>query len=352
MDEYLLGPELVETMKFRLVTRDAKLLITVTPIDGITEFLSSYLKGAETIKTDVAELLGGETVPYIQKASRKDAAMIYFHTKWNPFGGYDRMAKDLANAPRDQILTRAYGVPVGMLVGQFPGFKKSVNVMKHEDMMKIVSDNNRVTRYVGIDPAPNKRWFVIWVAIDEGGTWYVYREWPDKTYGDWATMGANGRSRYAEASKPDMKGIRDYVELMAMEEDGEIVYERLIDPRMGATPRQIEEGTTTIINQLEEEGCTVLPAPGALEEAGIALIRGLLSYNDEKPIDSINRPKFYISERCENTIDSLLNYTASEGQTEAWKDPIDVLRYIATSEPRFEPFANKPNIGVKKYGSY
>lgn len=335
LDEYLQGPDLVNTLRFRLATRDAKMLITFTPIDGITEFLAGYLNGAETVATDKAELLDNATVPYIQKAQRRDAAIIYFHTKWNPFGGYERLAKDLKDRPRDEILTRAYGVPVSTLTGQFPMFRRAINVMKHADMMSIVRDDKAVTRYMGIDPAPNKRWFIIWMAIDRAGTWYVYREWPDKSYGDWAEMGANNKSRYAEASKPDGKGIRDYVELFEIEENGEKIYERLIDPRMGATPRQVEEGTTTIINQLEDEGCVVLPAPGAKIEAGLALLNGLMSYNADKPIDAANRPSFYISDRCENTIDSLLNYTGAE-TNEAWGDPIDVLRYLATAEPVFE----------------
>jgi hypothetical protein len=66
--------------------------------------------------------------------------------------------------------------------------------------------------------------------------------------------------------------------------------------------------------------------------AGIASINNLLSYDNTKEIDAINRPSLYISESCENTIDALLNYTASEGPNEAWKDPIDVIRYLAFSD--------------------
>ena len=349
LDEYLLGPDLVNTLRFRLATRDAKMILTFTPIDGITEFLNGYVTGAETLETrNVSQFEHvTEAVPYIQVAKKNEAALIYFHSDKNPFGGPKRLAKDLKGKSRDEILTRFYGVPVKMMTGQFPKFRRSVNVMKHEDMMAIVRDNNRVTRYVSIDPAPTKRWFVTWIAVDEEGTWYVYREWPDKTYGDWAETGQNNKSRLGEASKPDGKGIRDYVELFGELENGEKIYERLIDPRMGATPRQIEDGTTTIIQQLEDEDIIVIPAPGGLEDHGLAKLNGLMKWNDSQPVDATNRPSFYISDQCEQTIDSLLNYTATEGPTEAWKDPIDTLRYAAAAEIAHE---SNFNMGTTRIG--
>lgn len=337
LDEYLLGSDLVNTLRFRLATRNAKMLLTFTPINGITEFLASYLKGVETVETRKAELLENKEVPYIQHSRYRNAGIVYFHSQWNPFGGYDRLVRDLLGRPKDEIMTRAYGIPKAILTGQFPLFSRRVNVISEESMQKILGDTHNVTLYMGIDPAPNKRWFMIWVAVASDGTWYIYREWPDISYGPWAEIGQNGKSRFAEASKPDGKGITDYVNLIRELEQGEKINERIIDPRMGATPRQIEEGTTTIIDQLAEHDLFVIPSLGtggnvAEITAGIASINNLLSYDSTKEIDAINRPSLYISESCENTIDALLNYTASEGPNEAWKDPIDVIRYLAFSD--------------------
>jgi hypothetical protein len=60
----------------------------------------------------------------------------------------------------------------------------------------------------------------------------------------------------------------------------------------------------------------------------------LIGFNVDKPVDGANRPMFYISDACENTISCLLNYTGSEGYKEAWRDAIDCLRYAATAEVR------------------
>ena len=53
LDEYLGDASLVNTLRFRLATRNSKLVIGFTPIDGYTPFISEYLKGAETKKPEV-----------------------------------------------------------------------------------------------------------------------------------------------------------------------------------------------------------------------------------------------------------------------------------------------------------
>jgi len=42
-DEYLIGPELLNTLRFRLATRNSKLIVTFTPIDGYTEVVLSLI---------------------------------------------------------------------------------------------------------------------------------------------------------------------------------------------------------------------------------------------------------------------------------------------------------------------
>jgi hypothetical protein len=70
-------------------------------------------------------------------------------------------------------------------------------------------------------------------------------------------------------------------------------------------------------------------------ENGIQLLNNLLSYDDTKPIDSLNAPKLYISDRCQNIIFALSEYTGQGGRSENTKDPVDVLRYLAVSNPDF-----------------
>jgi len=129
LDEYLGDAALVNTLRFRLATRNSKMLLGFTPIDGYTPFVSDYLKGAETLETKTASLLNGEQVPVIQYSPERDAGVVYLHSDENPFGGYDRIAKDLKNANRDTIMVRAYGLPTKSMNSLLPNFRPEVNVL-------------------------------------------------------------------------------------------------------------------------------------------------------------------------------------------------------------------------------
>lgn len=346
LDEYLMGPQLVETLGYRFATCNAKMLLTFTSIDGETEFVAQYTKGAKTVQTrQVNQFPDITEVPYIEKATKRDAGIIYFHSDKNPFGGWERVAKEVEHKSRAVKLVRFYGVPDKRKDGMFPMFKRSVNVMRHQDMAEIVRVDSKVTRYMVVDPGEAKKWFCTWIAVGQDGTWYVYRDFPDKSYGNWAEYGQNrqgqSKSRLGEASKVDGRGLAGYKELFENLEAGEKIYERLIDPRAGARRKEVEEGTIDTIQQMDDLGMTFIPAPGGQEAFGIDKLRGLMEYNDEAEITHENRPKFYVSDDCEQTIDCIMNYTGTEGPNEAWKDGIDTLKYAAAAEINFvDPFGS------------
>ena len=128
LDEYLGDSALVNTLRFRLATRNSKLLIGFTPIDGFTPFISEYLKGAETLETREAELLNYKQVPVRQYSPDRDASVVYLHSDENPFGGYERIAKDLKGRSTEDIMVRAYGIPVKSMTSLLPLFSTEVNV--------------------------------------------------------------------------------------------------------------------------------------------------------------------------------------------------------------------------------
>ena len=330
-DEYLVGPELLTTLRFRLATRNSKLIVTFTPIDGYTEVVRDYVQGAETIRSKQAELLKGRNVPYLQKSKNRDAGIIYFHSKDNPFGGYDRIAKDLAGRPEPEILTRAYGIATKSISTKFPNFSREINVVPHETI-----DLKGKTKYFILDPAGRKNWFMTWIAVDASDTWFVYREWPDVNVGDWAKW-SGGKWSGGEGAKGLGYGIRDYVDLITRSESdtGDSIFERLIDPRLGAAKYQTQTGASSIIEDLSDAGLSFIPAPGIDIEDGLQALQTKMAYNKKLPVDSMNRPHFYISDRCQNTIQALQEYTADGGSDEAWKDPVDCLRYAAVSGIRF-----------------
>lgn len=349
-DEYLGGMELLDRLYLRLATRNAKLLLTFTPKDGITETVSNFIREAETIERRDAELLrtlhkqANCEVPYVQVNRKKNTAILYFHTKDNPWSGYESVVEMCAaKGDMNYTLTAAYGVPTKSYSTKFPKFSTAVNVKPREWIEKQIAEvvNPRTgkktantTRYQIIDPAGRKNWFMAWVAVAEDGTWFIYREFPDvPTYGRWAEPGKEGKWKPGEGAKGRGLGYKSYIELIGELEDGEEIYLRLIDPRLGAQRYQKDEGDSSIIDELNELDFIVTPAPGMEIEDGLQDLVDLMDYDTTRPIEwGTNRPYLYVSEECENIIEAFSEYTGDGGKNEPHKDPIDVLRYGASAK--------------------
>lgn len=340
LDEYLLGMDLIDRLYLRLATFNAKLLISFTPKDGETETVKNYRQKAVTIESKfVSEGLSQpRRVPYYQENKAMNTGICYFHSKDNPWSGYETLLEQCLNKGEDDYtLTALYGVPTKNISTKFPRFQPELNVLKDEVIKERIKG---CTHYMVLDPAGSKPWFMCWIAVDPTDTWYVYREWPDSTHGDWA-IERGGKWTQGDACKQKLGyGVKDYVELIRTLEDGEEILERIIDPRMGAAKYSSEHGgQSDFISDLEREGLVFIPAPGIEEEPGIQAIQDKLAYNTGKTIDGNNRPHFYISDRCENIILALQEYDGSSRE-HPLKDPIDVLRYAAVRQiPYIDPKA-------------
>jgi len=334
-DEYLGGMELLDRLYLRLATRNAKMLLTFTPKDGITETVSNFIREAETLERRDAPLLrdlhkqANCEVPYVQVNTKKKTAILYFHTHDNPWSGYESVV-EMCEAKGDvnYTLTAAYGVPTKSYSTKFPKFSTSVNVVKRDSI-----PTKDVTLYQIIDPAGMKNWFMCWIAVDPAGCWWVYREWPDvPSVGRWAEPGKEGKWRPGEGAKGRGMGYKAYIETILELEEGEEISERLIDPRLGASRFQRDDGDSCIMDELIELDFLVKPAPGMEIEDGLQDLVALMDYDQSRPIDGLNRPRFYVSEDCQNIIEALAEYTGEGGKNEAHKDPIDVLRYGASAK--------------------
>lgn len=319
---------LMETLKYRLFTYHGRLIISFTVVDGWNDTIEKILSKTRTIEKRYSETMKMD-LPVMQESLSMDSCCIHYAwTEDNPFTDIKEFWKMNATADTATKLARAYGIPTKSIAGIFPFFDVDVNMIAHEELPWTGKPDYPVTRYMACDPAGSKNWFMLWVAVDAKGTWWVYREWPD--YDDWALSGGKD----GPAMKGSGKGIRDYVDLIKDSEGEEEIYERFIDPRMGAAERPTQEGATTIISELDGAGMTFLPAAGLEEDHGLQLINDQLGYDKTKPVDGMNCPKLFISDRCQNLIFALKEYTKTS-RTEPCKDPVDVLRYLAVSDIRY-----------------
>lgn len=335
LDEYLGDAALVNTLRFRLATRDSKMLIGFTPIDGYTPFIADYLKNAETLQTKPAELLRGQEVPVAQYSPSRDAAIVYLHSDENPFGGYERIAKDLQGRPEDEIKVRAYGLPVKSANSLLPYFNTEVNVLSDEPnkygmTFPDISDTSKYTVYQVVDPAGARNYTMIWAGVNDIGEVYIRSEWPDRdTYGEWAMFG-DPKWKYGPAAKKIGLNVEGYCELFKeIEEDlGLEVTERIGDSRFFAREN---ENNDDLFTSFYDYGVSFIPSSGVMEEQGIAALDDWFSYNPNMEIDEANRPLCYIHSDCGNLIDSLINYNSRGKADESLKDFFDVIRYLRMS---------------------
>ena len=330
LDEYLGDASLVNTLRFRLATRNSKMLLGFTPIDGFTPFVAEYQKNARTLATKPAELLEGTEVPVVQYAPARDASVVYLHSDENPFGGYERIKKDLEGRPDEEIMVRAYGIPVKSITSLLPLFSTEVQVLGEEPNSEGWTfpdiQTEGFTHYQVVDPAGNRNFCAIWASVDEYGDVYISKEFPERSqYGEWALFGE--KWKYGPASKKIGFDVQGYCALFdeIEEELGIDVFERIGDSRYFAREN---ENNLDLFGSFAEYDYHFVPSDGRQEQIGIQALDEWFSYNPNYELDSANKPKCFIHESCENLIDSLINYNAQGKSDEALKDFFDLIRYL------------------------
>lgn len=216
LDE-LRNPNLLKIIRTRMGDRGGIIIVTFTSVDdNYSGIVNEYDKGSRTVLEVPAELLPAkdedgrltgkfENVPRIKVAGPgsdgdQRANIVYFHITDNPYYGYDaalaiwkktkqavRFGADrfyslYRRAIRSKILSRVYGLLTGGATTQCPRFREAVHVVDHEKVPR------HGTNYHIVDPVDGRNWFMLWVRIDPRGRWYVYREWPSYSPGDWPNL--------------------------------------------------------------------------------------------------------------------------------------------------------------------
>ena len=331
----------IETLRYRLVTRGGKLIVTFTPITGYSSVVKEYISGAKIIETKPASMLPDTLnvngcprghMPFKAKSYVRPAAVMWFHSQLNPYNPFEQLQKTLTGKKPYEIKIRAYGWADNISGSQFPRFTEEINVVKEEQVP------TEGTNYMVVDPAGARNWFMLWMRVSKDGDMFVYREFPDSNEGEWAlpSADADGKAGIAQRNGAG-RSLADYKNLILDLEQGEEVFERYIDPRAGGSKAVTDEGGVTLIDMLDdgENPMHFTPAAGIRIEQGVALINDGFSYDMNQEYSPLNKPKLYISENCRNLIYCLKEWTGQDGEKGATKDPIDCLRYLMVMNPEY-----------------
>lgn len=345
----------IETLRYRLVTRMGKLMITFTPISGYTPVVKDYVSNSKFIESRPSELLPDVVnvagcpkghMPYRAQSTVRSASCIWFHSQLNPYNPFDQLKKTLAGKKSYEIKIRAYGWADNVSGNQFPRFSPELNILKDSDIQETG------TNYMVCDPAGARNWFMLWMRVSKDGDMYVYREFPDESEGEWALPSSDPDGKIGTGQRNNAgRSLHDYKELILTLENGEDISERYIDPRAGGTRAVTEDGGVTLIEMLDDGEIPMYfqPAAGVKIDQGITLINDGFSYDMSQDISPLNKPKLYISDKCQNLIYSLKEWTGLDGDKGATKDPIDCLRYLMVMNPEYQ---GKDAMVSKGGGSY
>jgi len=346
----LIPKNLLDTLKFRLVTRAGKMIVSFTPVLGMSPVVKDFVAGGEVTEWRDSELLPDVNIPtgpkgkmpYKMRCRNEQSACIWFHTEWNPYNPYEQLRQRLQGQHTNEIKIRAYGWTESAIGNAFPRFGDG-HVIDHTQIPK------EGKNFMCVDPAGARNWFMLWGRnVDD--VLYIYREWPDASMGEWAIPSEkpDGSAGPAQRAGGGGNSIVWYKKLITDLEDGEEIFLRLIDPR--ACKAKSLDGRE-ILDELKmgEAGMWFDPASGAQIQLGVGLINDLLYYDNHQEIDDENRPRLFVSNRCKNLIFAIKEWSGAGGEKSPTKDPIDVLRYIVQEENLFTP---QNTLGTSGGGSY
>ena len=433
----LIPAEWVETLEFRLATRNGWLCVGFTPVDGYSGTVKMFCDGATVVKESTAFLLprdggppdearalglteaeyaevrqalveernprclpcrpqrceqwltGGtgepdvpvgrvfEKMPRVLKCVGRNAAVVYFHSNDNPFGGAANVIEKARALRMDEKRIRYYGFAERLVGARFHTFDERVHVVK------AASIPQHGTNYLIVDPCSGRAFFMLWLRVTADGKVFAYREWPgsyhipgigvpeawaepsagkdmdgkkgrgQKSPGwglagykqeiarleGWQREGGSGkgeeargkREKWVDVVRPEGMTSEDWV--ASWSERGpalEKIHARYMDARFANTKSFEEGGMVTLIEKFDEVGLTFFDSSTGggkwTIDDGCSMIEDALAYDTQRKVDFFNEPRLYISEDCRNLIFALKTWTGEDGQSGATKDPIDCLR--------------------------
>jgi hypothetical protein len=368
--------KLLATLRYRVHKRAGKIFVTFTAIHGFDAVCNEVLTGAKLVKSlpmnwrwrtknltaenaenakavdgfadpelKIPVLDPGEVqvkgcpkghMPYRMQPLNARQSVIFLWTHWNVFLPKSKQQKgapavfDAArNDNKGKVRTRLFGWADKLSGTAFPLFSPAVHVIKPG---KIPTEG---TDYRGGDPATARSMFILWARVDEQGRAFVFDESPRYEEGEW--VGSDGEIGDGQRIYAGLGTVWYKQHIRQREiEHGQEAIAAYGDPRGFATQAASAEGNTSLFNLFQQQNTGEHGAPmdwrPAMVRQTINLdlenVNDLLAYDPDKPVTIENEPRLYISERCQNLIRCMLNWSLDQARTSPWKDPVDTLRYL------------------------
>lgn len=394
----LLNGEWLKELPFRTMARNGRILITVTLIHGMIGAIMGVLEHCKIVKTvpvnpelfsDVNEkshLAKGcppGEVPLLAVDERTKKSVIWLHTENNPFNPRSNLLDSVANRPREQVLIRAYGYCESTAISAFPKFSKNIHLISLKKFQEYIKDK-KYTVYMSADPGGAKPWVFKYYLVTQDNIKILFYESPEyEKFGAWAEppdkdmphpkwKRGPAHGAYSGAGIIALKKLFEEIETNELPKilgtkTAPEIYERYIDPRMGALTVPGAEAETSFIDLMEDEQVIDGKVEGKPYyftaaysgasghgtnpiEASVYIINNELDYNQNEPLSAANTPHFFILETLQNTITTYANYSTANNKDCPLKDFLDPDRYFFNMQPVYvDPGDTGEVVG---YGGY
>lgn len=243
---------------------------------------------------------------------------------------HSQIQKMIAEMDPDEVEARAHGRAMYLRGLIYKSFDPKVHVANKPIDVPVNADVWQI-----IDPAGLGKPFAVGYGFpDSDGTLYQFAEWPTEDF--------------YKMSEPNM-GVKEYVDMFKRMEYGWKMKRRILDRHFGSARNLYTKNT--LFEEFERFGFHYEPSytVGQDEEeieTGIIQVRGYLKYDETKPLDALNRPKYVVSPTCKNTIKAFQRWSRdpkTQKPKEDYKDFMDVVRYWTMANPRISVSPPPPN---------
>lgn len=232
-----------------------------------------------------------------------------------------------------QVEARVHGKFTHLLGRIYPTYDENVHLIPHSEVEQFMSQNDTVAGYC-VDPHDRRPFAIAFFVIDSNNDIYYYKNYPTDPMPDIKSCDLTVK-KYAEMLKDE--------EARILKEFGIRTIYRFGDPNKFNTPRKLQDkaGQTLLDDFAELKIYFDVEINNSIAD-GHSVVRDLLYYDTEKPIDFTNKPKMYVSDDCWNVNTGFGRYTwnekkskelASEIPHEKWKDHMDCVRYVTIKHP-------------------
>ena len=357
-------------------------------------------------------------MPYMMQPVNPNWGVIFMWNFWNPFqppgkwvppgrqplvvpkhaqhwgevpGALPSLFDSCVGQAKWRVIVKIFGwvEKVGQLaVGNFNPSVHIVRDEQREALDKLVREG-KCTVYMSDDPETQRSHAILWQATLPSGQKYVFDESPRGSEGEWVNgNGDRGEGQYAYSAvganfyKRHIRGrerewnIKDQLESeVGLDPGGHrpplhpCVMLRRGDPRGFATEESTATGTRSMFELYLEDHSAEHPDCGPMVFMPAKLRRSssldldniinLLRYDQERyeregSFSAENRPMLLVSERCENLIHCILNYTLTDlgrsDEDNPFRDFIDSWRYLNSGETPYVDLEKPLLVGGGSWG--